>query len=507
LERNWENERGGLYTKRNYVIWRDIFRFKADLALDITRGRIREFRAFDPHVPFRGGGEMSLFLPTAYWGVDMEAIAELMTGCGTYYPSIHLSWHFDEVDYETVLPVYMMASLATDIFKGGWSASWESTGGPQQFDGGKKGMGFTVDAGVMTQLMLSYLAAGFKGFGFWCWSVRTAGKEAGQYSLLDRNNQVTPRARRVGQIGRAARCFRDELWEARKEPLVGIYVDWNNEAVWAAMSVRGRDVFRQWPVSSRVGVSRTLINADVPFEYVTATDIRKGLTPRYKVIYLPFAISIPRDILKILGRYVESGGRLVADMPFAMFDENTALLPTGRGSPFETIFGVTLNSFQYAGVNIPYRLEELVLRGTTMDVTPTSAKVTAAYDNGKPAVTMKTSGQGHAVLLGYEASMLCFKPGNRDAEDMLLKHTLGDYRSPFECKGAIAYRLAAPTADHYFLINDGPKKEVLINTKGLRYQRATDAVSGTPLALDAPIAIERYSGRWLRAEKPAPAAR
>lgn len=492
-EQRWERQ-----NKREYRHVCDLFRFKAEARLDYSRRRLDEFRAFDPEAPFRGGGEMAMFLPTAWWGVDMESIADIMSDSGAFYPSIHLSWHFHEVDHEIVRPVYMQASMATDIFKGGWSASWESTGGPQQFDGGKDGEGFTVDDRVMTQLMMTYLAAGFKGFGFWCWSPRTAGKEAGEYSLLDRHNNVTPRAVRVGRIGRAARRWRDELWQARKEPLVGVYQDWGNEAVWAAMSVNGRAEFRQWPISARVGVSRALINANVPFEYVTASDLRNGLADRYRIIYMPFILSIPKDIMETLAGYVERGGRLVMDMPSAWYDEYTALMSTDKGTTFETTFGATINAYQYAGTNRKYRLEGRDIKGFVVDLTPTHAIVLASYDNGKPAITEARTGKGTAVLLGYEASMMCFKPGSVKSEVLLLRRALGEYKSPYRCEDAIVYRLAAPEADHYFLINDGPKTRAFLEFREYRYSSVTDAVTGESIKLGRSIPIEANSARWLR---------
>ena len=152
------------------------------------------------------------------------------------------------VGFEVVRPVFMQAQIAADWAKGIWTATWESTGGPQYFSGGKspfvaetrdRTAGFTVDAGTIAQLMLSYLAAGFKGFGFWAWNHRTAGWEAGEYALLDRNNQPTVRAVRAGQIGKAACRWSRELWAAHKEPLVGVLADWDNEAIWACMAVGG----------------------------------------------------------------------------------------------------------------------------------------------------------------------------------------------------------------------------------------------------------------------------
>ena len=59
--------------------------------------------------------------------------------------------------------------------------------------------------------MLSWLAAGYRGFGLWTWNQRTAGWEAGEFGLLDRNRKVTPRAIRAGAIGKTARKYRREL--------------------------------------------------------------------------------------------------------------------------------------------------------------------------------------------------------------------------------------------------------------------------------------------------------
>ena len=499
---SWEDfdERWQRINNKEYRHLRDIFRFKADNRLNLYRAMLKKHMEFDPEQPFRAGGEMGMFLPFSYRGVDMEGIAELMTDYGSFYPSIHLAWHFDEVDHEIPRPHYMQAALTSDYFKSGWAASWESTGGPQQFSGGKGGNDFTVDAGVMTQLMLNYIAAGYKGFGFWSWSIRTAGWEGGEFALLDRHNNVTDRAVRVGKIGQTCRQYRDELWRAHKEPLVGVYCDWDNEAYWAAMSVQGRDHFRQDPIDARVGVSRALINANVPYEYVSDNDLRKGLTTRYRVIYMPFVISLPRDVQEILLEYVKNGGRLVMDMPSAYYDEYGAILSTDAGTLFEQTFGAIINDYQGAGVNKPYRIGDLDLQGFVINMTPTTANVLAAYDHGTPAITENKFDRGSAVILGYEASKHCFKPGNDLAEQMLIQYTLGDYTSPYACDDAIVYRLAAEDADHYFLVNDGPAKTVNLDVKDFDYENIYDAVFENPVNLRE-IELEPYSGRWLRCEK------
>ena len=104
-------------------------------------------------------------------------------------------------------------------------------------------------------------------------------------------------------------------------------------------------------------------------------------------------------------------------------------------------------------------------------------------------------------MLGYEASLNCFEPGNDKFERMLLDYTMGDLESPYSCENAVVYRQSASEADHYFFINDGPQNTVILDTGNYQYSKVEDPVTGEELELGAPIELEGYSGRWLRFEK------
>lgn len=498
FEQRWQD-----FNHREYRVRRDILRFKAEHGIRNIAQKVQAYKTFYPEAPFRGGGEMGLFLPQAWFGVDFEGIAELMKDAGSFYPSIHFSWHFDQVQNELVRPFYMQTSFMTDLFKGGWTGGWETTGGPQQFDGEKYGprRGFYVDGGTLKQFFMSHLAGGFKGFGIWCWNPRTAGKEAGEYALLGRNNEVTDRAIQVGLIGKAMQRYRDELWAAHKEPYVGVLIDWNNEAVWAAMSDRGQDNFRMRPIEARVGVSRALINSNVPFEYVTPDDLRKGLAARYRVIYLPSMLAITSDVMEILKGYVQEGGRLVMDMPGGWYNEYATMLDTGEGSLFQEVFGATIPDFQYAGNNRDFHINGMRIAGAMAMPQTRKATVLASFDEGGNAITEYKNGKGTAVILGYNAATMCFEPGHEQAEKTLVQHTLGSYSPPYACEGAIVYRLASEKADHYFFMNDGPARKVRFDTGDYRYSRVTDALTGETLQPGDPVDLEGHSARWLRFER------
>lgn len=210
-------------------------------------------------------------------------------------------------------------------------------------------------------------------------------------------------------------------------------------------------------------------------------------------------IRFKADLLELLSDYVSQGGRLVIDMPSAWYDDHGRLLPTAKGTTFEKVSGCSILDFQYSS-NVPRKLEGMGLEGLVADLGPTAARVLATYDDGQPAITENHFGSGTAVVLGHEASLGCFRPGNESGEKRLVDHALGPYCSPYRCEGALVYRLAAPGADHYFLINDAPATSVALETD-YRYGAVADAVSGERVESSA-VALPTYSGRWLRCEKP-----
>ncbi|TVQ27594.1 MAG: hypothetical protein EA382_03330 [Spirochaetaceae bacterium] len=506
-------------TERDYGFIRDVLRFKADYTLQGIRRRVQRSIERDPDEPMRAGGEMGLFLPFAWRGTDMEGIAQEMREAGSFYPSIHLAWHLEEVGYEMPRTIYMMSSICADWFKGGWAATWESTGGPQQFSGGEgwepkardEIAAFTVDAGAMAQLQLSNLAGGFKGVGLWSWNYRRAGWEGGEYALLNRQHQATGRAIRAGSIAKAAHRYRREIWDGHKEPFVGVFQNWDNEAIWAAISVKGRSFFKHVPVRARVGVGRALINANVPWEHVTASDLEAGLAPRYRTIYLPSQVAISNELLTLLRDYVEQGGRVILDAPGGWYDYRGRVLDTDAGSPFERLFGAVVTDYAYSN-NVPRRLRvpgaaavragvDRLLDGFIMELRLTTAAAAEHFDTGEVAVSRNRVGSGEAIILAYEASASCWKPGNPAAEAEIRRWSLGDDRVPYSCADGIVYRLASRRADHYFLVNDGPARRFALETPGYEYRACTDAETGEALDQSTGIDIGAHDARWVRMEK------
>ncbi|MBC7887127.1 MAG: hypothetical protein H7Z13_04510, partial [Ferruginibacter sp.] len=133
-------------------------------------------------------------------------------------------------------------------------------------------------------------------------------------------------------------------------------------------------------------------------------------------------------------------------------------------------------------------------------IKPTAAQVAERFQNGEPSVTINKLGQGQAVILSPDASFSMRGKQNSFMEAWTLKHTMGNWKSPYTCTGAMVYRQASPTADHYFFLNDAPLKKVTFSSSRYQYKIFTDALTGEKIN-PAAIELEANSGRWIRAEK------
>jgi beta-galactosidase len=493
---------------------RDAMRFQADLVVDHYNQTMQMFYKWDSQEPERTGGHQ-LFENQAINSWDLEAQAKTASLGGSFYSSIHLAHHFFLVDGEITKPVYMQSRIVADMFKGGWAATWESTGGPTQWSGHHN---ITVDENLMKQLFLSYIAAGLKGIGIWTWNSRGEGWEAGEYALTDIQGKPTPRAITGGKLSEILQQQRFELWDAHDEPVVGILYSWENEAILGRLSMgvyqlptpvfdtnRDRSM-RQFHSEARIGMSRALMNHNIPFEFVTDRDISAGLANRYPVIYLPYVLALDDATLKGLKEYVKAGGRLVADFPLLMLDNYGRLNKQLPGSDFEELFGFstadyyhTFNSARsFRGVSFDTQFGELKLSG---------ARVAESWDDGSPAILTHQYGAGSTLVFNFEASRAAFKPGNIAMEKILAESTLGNIRPPFFVSGdqtSMVFRRAAPRADHYFIINDGEAETIELWSKDIKYKTATDVIEGKELSLSdnrITLPVPARSGMWVRVEK------
>lgn len=489
---------------------RDAMRFQADLVTGDYHRAMELFNEWDPQEPERTGGHQ-LFENQALNGWDLEAQAKAGAVGGSFYSSIHLAHHFFLCDGEYIRPVYMQARIVSDMMKGGWAATWESTGGPTIWSGTHS---YTVNANITRQLMLSYLAAGLKGIGFWSWNSRGEGWEAGEYALTDISGKPSERAIEAGHIAKIIQEQRFELWEAMDEPVAGILYSWENEAVLGRMSLGAyplttpvystdRDKqFAQMYSRSRTGISRALMNNNIPFEYVTENDLEAGLAGRYRIIILPHLLACGEKLPQILTSYVQEGGILIADVPLFFMDSYGRINDTQAGSWFESLFGFSINDY-YHTRNNPLEFRNYKPESVFADITTTRATVHESFSKGEPAILSSAFGKGRTIVFNFNITAAAEKPGNLIPEEGITEMVLKYADPPFRVlrgKNILVYRRSAPAADHYFVINEGDERTVVLGDFKRKYAKAVELIEGKPLSIGKTLKIEvpANSGVWIR---------
>ncbi len=492
--------------RANYVYGahRDKLRYIADKTIARSRALVSIIRKHDPEHPITVGSHQLFYNPAELaWDTAARArVADLHT------TSIHLSWHFEQVAGEVDRPVYMQAKMTRDYFKGGWTSAYETTGGPVQYSGG---YGVGMSAGLMRRMALSYLAAGNVNIAFWTWNARPGCWEAGEYGLTSLSGKLTPWAVEAGKVAEGMRRYHGELWEATAEPRVGLVQSWDTDAILTLEPQRhdlhdGPTEFSRGTKTQAqrayIGAARALIDSKVPFEYVTMAELAEGIACAYPTLLVPHARAVSQETLEHLQEYVAKGGRLIVDVQFGFADCWGKCHTAGAGSPLETLLGAWVDATHDARTS-PVRLGEIEIDGFFGDIETTDARVLGRFDDGRVAITEHRLGRGSAVLVGFDAARMCHRPGNSLVEKLLADLAVGDTPPKWTCDAPMAFRLSAPKADHYFLLNDGPARPALLRVFDRCYSAGEDVLERRLIDTDGTIAVDlpERSAVWARFDR------
>jgi hypothetical protein len=488
---------------RNYGAARDMIEFLEEKSRRASRRLISLIKEISPEKPVVIGSHQLLANQPAHrWNHTRWA-----RECDIFSTSIHIPWHFELTNGEIDRPALMQAKLTRDYKKDGVTTAYETTGGSVQYSGGY-GVGMTP--GLMERLFLSYLAAGHTRVAFWTWNPRPAGWEAGEYGLIQLDGEIAPHGKTAGEIAQALDRWVDELTTARHGPKVAILESWDTDAIltlepqrhdlqegprWA----RGTE---QQAVRARVGTARALLNAHIPFDYLTADELVENEGSEYPCLIVPHARALSNKVLEILMHYVERGGVLLADVQFGFLDAHGKIRFADQNDLRQKIFGATITNI-HDSATCPRRVNDQAIEGFFGDLKlcDPNTRILARFDDGKPAVTCFPSGKGKSILAGFDLSRECLNPGNKEFEQLIVS-LLGDrVVSNWKCTAPLAWRRRGEGVDHYFLFNDQGAKTYFLSMSDGKVE-LLDAVTGEELGEGDwfPIEMEAGSAKWLRAE-------
>ena len=172
----------------------------------------------------------------------------------------------------------------------------------------------------MRRWMLTAVSCGVTAISFWVTRAEIMAQETNGFSLLDPGGETTPRLQEAARVGAAlnrhADLFGSPSWGGAEAAIL------NNE--WAAqLATTTPPAYDHLAYSTR-GWHRLLWQAGVPADFVEISTL-DHLRANYKVVIVPFPLSLSDEAAAILVRYVESGGFLVCEAAAGRLDEhNTA---------------------------------------------------------------------------------------------------------------------------------------------------------------------------------------
>ena len=317
--------------------------------------------------------------------------------------SAHASWHFGYFARQQ----YALAMSANSeiVRSGAGNIPWlmtELQGGNNTYSGGTP---MCPTKEEIAQWLWIITSTEGKGSIFWSLNPRSSGIEAGEWALLDFQNNPSDRMKAAGQVAETIDQHR-ALFENSKEVESGINILYIRQSLWAegkmaegstqnyeARKVGGvmKSALGYFEALSEMGVNANL-KAFEEFDF-GKTDYR-GTT-----IILAHQISIPDSYAPILEDFVRKGGKLIVDGLTGFFDENLHNTMI-TGFPFERLFGGNIREFKLVGHLFKvqwndYAIPAHLWRGF---ITPKSGKI-AATSQGETIAVRNSVGNGEVLWI------------------------------------------------------------------------------------------------------------
>jgi hypothetical protein len=238
----------------------------------------------------------------------------------------------------------------------------------------------------------SALGAGAQSLSFYLWGPRYLATE--NWYDTDRG-----KLQAIGEINHAAGWVEDILLDgAPRQPAVVIL--WTRVGdVWDAIDVG--PLFAQ----ERKVLHHLLRNLQYQADIVHEDHLPSAAElDRYKVIFMSQRCMSPAGVAALTA-WVERGGTLIASLACAPLDELTK--PTDRMLKLFGLESVKLPDVMSSKDAPAHQLAgpPITTRGPVAELTPSTARVTASFQDGKPAVVEREVGRGRcrmtAFLLGH----------------------------------------------------------------------------------------------------------
>ena len=363
---------------------------------------------------------------------DFPAWRAFLTTLGA---SAHPSWHFGMFRREQ----FALALSANDnIIRAGagplpfWLT--ELQGGNNLYSGGKP---ICPTAEETTQWLWTTLGAGAKGVIFWSLNPRAAIDEPGEWALITFQREPSDRLAAAHRVIRTLKQNAD-LFASAKPVRTGVTLLLAREAFWTdkKQKLGGAEAYEARaggaPMKSAVAWYEALMENGIDADFVEMDAFDWSQEDyRGQVAILAHQLALPSRDWPRLARFVEHGGKLIAEGATGYFDEHQVCVMQ-TGFPLAGLLGGNISEFKALGERFDVALKDgpvlpaHLWRGTikNADGAPLAA------DGGDVLATRHPFGRGETLWIPSLIGMGAWQRDNAALAQFARSETLGTIADP-----------------------------------------------------------------------------
>ena len=259
--------------------------------------------------------------------------------------------------------------------------------------------------------MWQVISHGAREIAVYAWYPMNAGYESNGYGLINLDGTLTPRAREAGATAKAIERNAASIDAAQPVP-AQVAILYNRLSYMVGGTEPSLSTLGNAERDSLEGLHRAFMEAQIPVDFVSTQDVADGRVRAYKILFLPYAVMISRQVAEGIRSYVQQGGTAVAGARLAWNNARGFASDVIPGFGLEHVFGAreriirpvkAARLLMAASPAVPGMKAGEAVRGDTFEeeLEPLArAQVLARFADGQPAMVEKSFGKGKAILAG-----------------------------------------------------------------------------------------------------------
>lgn len=350
---------------------------------------------------------------------------------GSIGASVHPSWHFGLLERDQF--AFGLAAVC-EIIKGAGEPHpfWisEIQGGNNIWSASRP---LCPDAKDIAQWVWVGIGSGAEKILFWSLNARTTGGEAGEWSLLDFQNQPTERTETISDIAGILQKYKDFFSRAKPlNPLVTILLSPETMLIEARKDLwhdyDGRRA--QAHVISALAIFQTFQELGIPVAIKLIDDFDWENDSVSRFVVLPDMIALTAKQAEKTGEFVKKGNRLLVTGLTGYFDENEHCTLYGD-FPLKDVLGGTIREInmmkESTCIDLTFMKKSLPVHYWKADMIATTG-IVEGIDENKIMALRNYYGKGETFWIPSMITLEAWQNNNNPLAD-LLKHEITRFLS------------------------------------------------------------------------------